>query len=96
MAIKKPIKNYVVERASAGGTDGSYTSRSGPAAAASKAATKRFTSKVTAVKITVRETGTDKLFTYNIKRVKLPKPFVTVIKGKEIVRKYKTVCKAAK
>lgn len=95
-ASKKEKKNYVVVKASAGGTDGLYTSASGPAAAAKKAATKRFKKSAGAmITITMRQTGSDREFTYHVKRVKLAKPFVSKIAGKEIVRKYATEIKKA-
>lgn len=96
MAPKKEMKHYTVEKSSAGGTDGYYTSRSGPAAAARKAANRRFTSATTKIRITLRETGTQRTFTYDVTRVKLPKPYVSKIKGREIVRQFTTKCKAVK
>ena len=94
---KKEVKNYVVVEASAGGTEGLYKSTSGPAAAAKKAATKRFkAAKVTTVTLTLRATGSDRLFTYTATRVKLAKPFVSTIAGKEVVREYATEVKKAK
>lgn len=95
-ASKKEKKNYVVVKSSAGGTDGLYTSSQGPAAAAKKAATKRFKKSAGApITLTIRATGSDRLFTYHVKRVKLAKPFVSKIAGKEIVRKYETQIKKA-
>lgn len=92
----KEAKHYVVERASAGGTSGYYSSKSGPSAAARKAANKRFTKSVTKIRITVRETGSDRTFTYDVQRVKLPKAFVSTIAGREIRREYTTKIKAVK
>ena len=81
--------NYVVVASSHGGTDGTYSSKRGPQAAASKAATQRFNkTKTDKLRITIRETGTDRKFTYDVKRVKLAKPVETVIKGVKIVRQY--------
>ncbi len=93
---KKGVKNYVVVRSSVGGTDGKYTSRSGPMAAARKAATKRFSSEHTKLTLTIRETNKDREFTYECERKKLPTPYVATIGGKEIKREYITVVKAVK
>ncbi|KAG1654883.1 hypothetical protein FOA52_006527 [Chlamydomonas sp. UWO 241] len=77
-----------VVRASSGKTGGRYASKSGPAAAAKKAASKRFGSK-SSVRVTVRETGTDREFTYDAKRVKLPKPVVRKIRGITVTSEYR-------
>ena len=91
----KTVRYYVVTAASHGGTEGVYTSKSGPSAAARKAATKRFSAGHTSLRITVRERGTDNSFAYNVSRVKLPEPYVTEIAGKKITREYTTKIKKA-
>jgi hypothetical protein len=73
---------------------GYYTSKSGPAAAAKKAATKRFGSGASSLTLTIRETGTKREFKYRLTREKLATPYVSTIAGKQIVRKYATQCKA--
>lgn len=88
-------KHYVVVLPN-GKEEGRYTSRSGPASAARKAATKRFTGSTGKVRITVRETGSERTFTYDVQRVKLDTPFVSTIKGKQIKREYTTKIKAVK
>ncbi len=103
---KKEALNYVVESASHGGKVGTYSSKSGPAAAAKKAANKRFTAAHPKIRITIRQTGHKRLFTYDATRRKLNEPFVTIVKSKdkktgrvterEVVRKYKTTLKAVK
>jgi hypothetical protein len=83
-------------------TGGRYKSSS-PSAAARKAATKLFkkASKGTQSKVTfcLRETtvgSKKKEYHYVATRVKLAKPLVRVINGKEIVNRYKTEVKAVK
>jgi len=66
-------RHYTVVRASSGKTGGRYASNSGPAAAAKKAAAKRFGVRST-LRVTVRELGSSNSeFTYDATRVKLPK-----------------------
>jgi hypothetical protein len=86
-------KTYEVIKTSHGKNGGRYKG-SGPAAAAAKAANKRFTSAHTSITLTIREFGTYHTFSYRVVREKLPKPYVSVIKGREIVRKYKAVVHA--
>lgn len=87
-------KHYVVV-GSNGLESGRYSSSCGPAAAAKKAASRRFTDKVTRLEITVRETGTDRTFTYTARRVKLARPVVRrVAGGREIRSEYVTEVKA--
>ena len=80
---------------------GKYKSTS-PNGAAKKAASKLFKiakadpkyKTIRRITFTLRETtkGDNKeLFEYKASRVKLPKPIVRIINGKEIVNKYKTV-----
>jgi hypothetical protein len=88
------IRHYVVVKSSQGGTAGYYSSKSGPAAAAKKAANRRFTASSTTLTLTLRETGTDREFSYRLTRKKLPKPYVSTIAGKEIKRLYTTEVKA--
>ena len=88
------LRHYVVVRSSAGKPGGRYASRSGPAAAAKKAASKRFGGK-SSVRVTVRETGTDREFTYDAKRVKLAKPVVIKsIAGVIVTSEYRVEVKA--
>lgn len=95
-------KTYTVESSSVNETGGRYKSSS-PSAAARKAATKLFkkASKGTQSKVTfcLRETtvgSKKKEYHYVATRVKLAKPLVRVINGKEIVNRYKTEVKAVK
>lgn len=92
----KKEKNYVIVSVSTGDATGTYRSRSGPAAAARKAANRRFGPGVEKIRISIRETKTSKEFTYDVERVKLPTPFVSTIDGKEIKREYTTKIKAVK
>ena len=78
----------MVTRSSAGKPGGRYASKSGPAAAAKKAASKRFGTKSKA-RVTVRELGSDREFTYDATRVKLPKPIVRKIGGKTVTSEYR-------
>lgn len=76
---------------------GSYHNRA-PGPAAAKAAGKNLPKTAGAkMKIGVRETGTDKVHWYNVQRIKLAKPSVTVNKktGARIERKWKFTVKAA-
>lgn len=93
---KKETKHYVVVRASAGGTTGRYSSTYGPAAAAKKAAKQRFTGSTNKVRITVRETGTEREFTYDVERKKLAEPKVRKIGNSEVRNMYEIKCKAVK
>lgn len=86
---------YTVARASAGNPGGRYTSKSGPAAAAKKAASKRFGVKST-VRVTLRELGSDSEFTYDATRVKLPNPIVRKIAGVTVASKYRIDVKAVR
>eukprot|EP00798_Chlamydomonas_sp_ICE-L_P008391 gene8391-18307_t len=77
-----------------GGEEGRYKGNGGPATAASKAASRRFGSNNT-IRVTVRELGTDKTFSYNATRVKLDKPFISTLQnGDTIERKFRTDVKA--
>ena len=77
-----------------GGEEGRYKGNSGPAAAASKAASRRFGSNNN-IRVTVRELGTDKTFSYNATRVKVDKPFISTLEnGDTIERKFRTDVKA--
>ena len=88
-------RHYVLVKGN-GKEDGDYKSRSGPSGAARKAARRLFSSSVTKVRVTIRETGTKKTFTYDVTRVKLPKPLIRKIKGVEIRNEYTTKIKAVK
>jgi hypothetical protein len=77
-----------------GGEEGRYKGNGGPAAAASKAASRRFGSNNN-IRVTVRELGTDKTFSYHATRVKLDKPFISTLdNGETIERKFRTHVKA--
>ena len=89
----KSLRHFTVTSASVGEPGGRYSSKSGPDSAAKKAASKRFGSK-NAMRLTVRELGTKKEFTYDAKRVKLAKPFVRKIGGKTIKSEYEVKVKA--
>lgn len=89
--------NYTVASSSLGGPGGRYSSKSGPAAAAKKAASQRFraaSSGSKTIRLTMRQLGSDKEFKYEATRVKLPKPFVRKIKGVTITSEYKVEIKA--
>jgi hypothetical protein len=92
---KAEAKHYVVVKSSRGPPGGRYSSRSGPAAAARKAASRRFGRDNSDIRLTVRETGTDREFAYVAKRVKLPKPVVREIDGKKITSLYKVEVRSA-
>jgi hypothetical protein len=83
------LRHYTVVRSSAGKPGGRYASKSGPAAAAKKAASKRFGKEGGKMRVTVRETGTDREFTYDATRVKLPKPIVRKIAGITVTSRYR-------
>ena len=89
-------RHYVVVKSSAGKPGGRYASKSGPAAAAKKAASKRFGKALHKLRLTVRETGTDREFTYDAHRVKLAKPLVRTINGKTIKTEYTVEVKAVR
>ncbi len=90
------IRYFTVTRTSIGETGGRYASKSGPAAAAKKAASKRFgKSKSNQIRLTIRETGTADEFTYNAHRIKLDKPIVRKINGATITSKYRIEVKKA-
>jgi hypothetical protein len=78
-----------------GSEEGRFKGNSGPATAASKAATRRFGNN-SRMRITVRELGTDKTFSYMATRVKLDQPFVSTIMGKRIERNFRTDVKSIK
>ena len=92
-----PSINYTVINSSVGKPGGNYVSNSGPAAAAKKAASKRFGSKMN-MRLTIRETGTgtDREFTYDATRVNLPNPIVRNIGGVKVTSKYRVDVKAVK
>lgn len=92
-------RHYVVTHTSIGAPGGRYSSKSGPAAAAKKAASQRFRGESNSKKglqLTVRETGSDREFTYNARRVKLQAPFTRTINGKKIVSEYEVEVRAVK
>jgi hypothetical protein len=82
------MNHYSVTKSSVGKPGGRYASKSGPAAAAKKAASKRF-GKGTKLRLTVRELGSDREFTYDAARIKLAKPVVRKIKGVTITSEYR-------
>jgi hypothetical protein len=91
---KSVIRHYVVVRASLGKIGGRYASNAGPSAAAKKAASNRFGSK-NKMRITVRQTGSDREFTYDATREKLAKPVVRRITGVMVTTsEYRVLVKA--
>ena len=76
--------------------DGRYASKSGPAAAAKKAASRRFKGDQTTMSITIRQLGSDKTFSYTAKRTKLAKPFVSRLGGKTVTREWEVSVVAKK
>ena len=88
---------YTIEKSETGFTGGRYNSKT-PGGAAKKAATRLFRSTNKKVlTFTIRQTtqGSDKkLYKYEAKRIKLTKPVIITIKGKEIKYEYKTVVTA--
>jgi len=93
-ASSSTLSHYTVVRASSGKAGGRYASKSGPAAAAKKAASKRFGKTGGTMRITIRKNGTDREFTYDAKRVKLPKPVVRKIAGVTVTSEYRVEVKA--
>lgn len=93
-ANKDGVVFYTVVEGS--GEQGRYSSKSGPAAAAKKAASRRFKSGQTSMSITLRQLGTDRTFSYTAKRTKLAKPFSSKIAGKTIVREWEVSVVAKK
>ena len=90
----KPVRYYIVMASSIGKPGGRYASKSGPFAAAKKAASKRFGKDETSMKLTIRETGTKNEFTYDATRIKLDKPVVRKVGQTTIISEYKTDLKA--
>ncbi len=90
---------FTVTKSSSGDVGGRYSSKSGPAAAAKKAASKRFQGSSTGgknkIRLTIRETGTNDEFTYDAERIKLDKPIVRKINGSTITSKYRIEVKKA-
>ncbi len=88
-------KYYVVTKTSSGKTGGRYSSLNGPAAAAKKAASKRFGTK-NSITITVKQTGVKNIkeFTYEATRTKLRNPVERTINGKTIKYLYNVEVKA--
>ena len=96
MAATKPVRYYTVMSTSLGEIGGRYASKSGPFAAAKKAANKRFSGDKTEMRLTIRETGTKNEFTYDAKRVQLSTPVVRKVGDTQITSKFKTDLKAVK
>lgn len=96
-ANKGSLFYYTVTKSSIGKSGGRYSSKSGPGAAAKKAASKRFGKASTGkMRLTVRENGTDHEFTYDATRSKLAKPVVRKIGGVTITSEYQVDVKAVK
>lgn len=91
----KEVRFYVVVKSN-GKEEGVYKSKSGPSGAARKAARRMFTASTTKVRLTIRERGTQKTFTYDVARIKLPKPVIRKINGVEFKNEYTTKVKAVK
>jgi hypothetical protein len=89
-------KKYYVFVNKDGSENGRYSSTNGPAAAAKKAATRRFTDRMRVLQVTVRETGTQKRFSYTATRTRLPQPLVRQFASGEVRTQYKIVLKAIK
>lgn len=88
--------NYTVTAASTGKLKGNYASKTGPASAAKKAASRRLPKTDGAtMTLTVRELGSDKEFSYRATRKALKKPVVRVIKGVKIENKFEIIVKSA-
>ena len=87
---------FTVVSCSVGKPGGRYvvSTSGGPAGAAKKAASKRFTGKNNKMRLTIRQTGTDKEMSYEACRVKLDKPIVRTVGGVEIVTKYRVDVKS--
>jgi len=82
---------YTVTTSTIGASGGRYSSRSGPGAAAKKAASKRFSKSKgsgSKLRLTVRENGTQREFTYDATRTKLAKPVVRKIGGVTVTSEY--------
>lgn len=88
---------YTVYSSDVGFTGGRYKSAS-PAGAAKKAASRIFrTTNKKTLTLVIRKTtqGSDKtLYKYKAEHIKLKKPIILTIKGKEIKYEYKTVVTA--
>lgn len=86
------MNTYTVFESDIGFTGGHYKSKI-PSGAAKKAATRMFrTTNKKSISFVIRQTtqGSDKkLYKYKAQKKELDKPIVIVIKGKEIVYKYK-------
>jgi len=95
-AAKIAHRHYTVTKSSIGSPGGRYSSKSGPAAAAKKAASKRFGKGGSRVTLTVRQLGTDRDFTYSATRTKLSVPVVRKIKGVTIKSEYMVKVKSMK
>ena len=90
---------YTVVSSSVGNIGGRYASKSGPAAAAKKAATKRFTGasdKTRKMRIVIRQTKTKKEMVYEATRTKLNKPITRTVAGVKVVKSHKIEIKAVK
>lgn len=88
------IRYFTVTKTSIGKIGGRYSSKSGPATAAKKAASKRFgSSKSSSIRLTVREIGTDKEFIYDAEHIKLTKPVERKINGRTVTSQYRVEVK---
>jgi hypothetical protein len=90
---------YTIEKSESGFTGGRYNSKT-PGGAAKKAATRLFkNTNKKILNLTIRQTtqgSNKKLYKYEAKRIKLDKPIIIIIKGKEVKYKYKTIVKSLK
>lgn len=75
---------------------GRYSSKSGPAAAAKKAASKRFHGSDTQLLISIRQLGTKNVYTYIATRTRLDTPFISQVGNKIITRLWKINVSAKK
>jgi hypothetical protein len=95
------MRYYTATESSIGKPGGRYCSKSGPASAAKKAASKRFANNRGSsgdgkMRLTLRETGTNREFTYTATRTKLAVPIVRKIGGVTVTSEYKVDVKAVK
>jgi hypothetical protein len=91
-STKKPKRVFTLVRSSLGSI-GRYKSTT-PHGAAKKAATQLLRGrKKTDVKVTIKEVGTDRKFSYHIKHEKLATPVERVINGNVVKHLYKSSTK---
>ena len=77
-------KTYTVVYSSMGEIGGKYTSSTGPAVAAKKAASKRFKKGAMSMYLTIRESGSKKELKYQATRVKTADGYTIKVKGEKV------------